>query len=100
MMDLFINNYNENKLKYKNEWKKDITNIILDTNTILENNIPCARVVLDNSHKIAEILVYVNCDINEVSNKLKNKYNCKVYLHSANRGVLTRTAKRLAKLIK
>lgn len=94
-----IHEYNRNKEKYKNQWLVDVSNIDINSKTIFSHNIPCARLILDDTHKIAELLFVVNCNIDQVSQVIKNKFACKVYFFSPNASILSRTAHRLGKKV-
>ena len=97
--DMLLQQYNKNKKEYKNEWIKDVTNIDLKFNNILTYGIPCARVVLNDTHNIAEILVAAYCNIDQISQQIKDKYHAKVYMFSPNDSILQRSASRLGKKV-
>lgn len=99
--DILRKKYAKDKDKHKSEWIVDVSTIDMTWDNIFYNNIPCAQLVLDNSHKIAELLFASGCDISEVSKIIQRKYGCKVYFFAASQSILSRTAnfKRLARKI-
>ena len=88
-----LDEYNNNYLKYENEWVINLNNIRLPLlwGTIIRNNIPCARLVLHQSN-ICECLICYTGDIYQIANKINKKLNCKVYSFILGANILIRNA--------